>query len=41
MYDAGTLNEVWPIARTLPAQAWQNLDPVAPAAGIKGTGGGR
>ena len=41
MYDAGTLNEVWPIAKTLPAQAWQNLDPVAPAAGIKGPGGGR
>jgi len=41
MYDASTLNEVWPTARVLPVQAWQNLDPVAPAAGIKAGGGGR
>jgi Tol biopolymer transport system component len=41
LYDAGTLAEVWPTARTLPVQAWQNLDPVAPAAGIKVNGGGR
>ncbi len=39
VYEAGTLNEVWPTARTLPAQSWQNLDPTAPAAGIKATGG--
>jgi Tol biopolymer transport system component len=41
LYDAATLNEVWPTVRALPAQAWQNLDPVSPAAGIKQTGGGR
>ena len=41
LYEASTLNEVWPMARTLPAQSWQNLDPVAPAAGIKATGGAR
>ena len=40
LYEASTLNEVWPVARTLPVQAWQNLDPVAPAAGIKASGGG-
>jgi cytosine/adenosine deaminase-related metal-dependent hydrolase len=41
LYEAGTLNEVWPVARTLPAQPWQSLDPVAPAAGIKANGGGK
>jgi hypothetical protein len=41
LYEANTLNEVWPVARTLPAQSWQNLDPVSPAAGIKATGGNR
>jgi Amidohydrolase family/WD40-like Beta Propeller Repeat len=39
MYDANTLNETWPMSRALPAQAWQNLDPVAPNAGLKTTGG--
>jgi len=41
LYEASTLNEVWPTVRALPAQSWQNLDPVAPAAGIKATGGDR
>jgi Tol biopolymer transport system component len=41
LYDAGSLNEVWPTARALPVQGWQNLDPIAPAAGIKASGGGR
>ena len=39
VYEAATLNEVWPTPRTLPVQTWQNLDPVAPAAGIKASGG--
>lgn len=41
LYEAATLNEVWPVARTLPVQSWQNLDPAATAAGIKATGGGK
>lgn len=41
LYEASTLNEVWPTVRTLPVQSWQNLDPVAPTAGIKAGGGGR
>ena len=41
LYEAATLNEVWPTARTLPVQSWQNLDPSTPAAGIKASGGGR
>jgi Tol biopolymer transport system component len=38
VYDAATLNEIWPTPRTLPAQPWQGLDPVAPVAGVKGGG---
>jgi cytosine/adenosine deaminase-related metal-dependent hydrolase len=41
VYEAATLNEVWPTVRTLPAQAWQSLDPMSPAAGIKAAGGGK
>jgi Tol biopolymer transport system component len=41
LYEAGTLNEVWPLARPLPVQPWQNLDPIAPAAGIRANGGGK
>ncbi len=39
LYEASSLNEVWPMARTLPAQPWQNLEPMSPAAGIKASGG--
>ena len=41
LYEANTLNEVWPTVRALRAQPWQNLDPVNPAAGIKAGGGGK
>lgn len=41
LYEANTLNEVWPAVRALKAQPWQNLSPVKPAAGIRASEGGR
>ena len=35
LYDADTLDEVWPRQRPLPAPAWRNLGPVGVAAGIR------
>ncbi|MBC7564397.1 MAG: hypothetical protein H7305_15970, partial [Gemmatimonadaceae bacterium] len=41
LYEANTLNEVWPAVRALKAQPWQNLSPLKPAAGIRASEGGR
>jgi hypothetical protein len=35
LYDATTLNEVWPRERALPAQHWQNEGPEGLRAGIR------
>jgi hypothetical protein len=36
LYEADTLNEVWPRQRALPKQFWQNLDePTGVSAGIR------
>ena len=38
LYEAGTLNEVWPVARPLPTPHWRNLGPDGVRAGVRGTG---
>jgi len=35
LYNADTLDEVWPRQRTLPTPLWRTLDPVGVAAGIR------
>lgn len=35
LYEAETLNEVWPRQRDLPAQIWQDMEPNGVSAGIQ------